>query len=46
MPIQLINRGGLPITSHCSRGTMGTYKAVRNADLLLLMVCRPKVCRP
>jgi len=41
-----INPGLRPSTSHCSRGTKGTYSAVIKADWLLGMVCRPMVCKP
>ncbi|MNJ53803.1 hypothetical protein D3C77_492130 [compost metagenome] len=36
-----IRPGRRPSTNHCSSGTKGTYKAVMNADWLLLMVCKP-----
>ncbi|MNE95012.1 hypothetical protein D3C80_1930470 [compost metagenome] len=46
IPMLGIRPGRRPSTSHCSSGTNGTYSAVMNADWLLLMVCRPMVCRP
>ncbi|MCY1176615.1 hypothetical protein D3C81_2050090 [compost metagenome] len=46
MPRLGIKPGRRPSTNHCSRGTNGTYRAVIKADWLLVMVCRPTVCRP